>query len=115
MTLGAEILATRPSTNGITLDVLLREQHLLLQGHFPGLAILPAVGQLHWAVQAARNFLAVPGRRVGFHFLKFNRLIRPLGPLRLTLQRGPEATSVNFQLSQFEQECASGQIRFADE
>ena len=114
MSLGPEVLAVRSTPSGITIEIVLRSEHRLLQGHFPAVAIFPGVGQIHWAIEAARQHLDMRESHVSLHQLKFTRLIRPQVPVQLDLQRAPTSNLVFFRLLQSERECASGQIRFAN-
>lgn len=70
-----------------------------LDGHFPGFAVVPAVVQLLWVMDALRSLCGdrVSVRRL--EALKFRGMIRPGDLIHLDLElRGPEGP-VQFRLS----------------
>jgi 3-hydroxyacyl-[acyl-carrier-protein] dehydratase len=112
--LGPRILASCAIEHGVELELSLEANHPLLQGHFPGLPIMPGVGQLHWAIESARANFQPLGELMSLHQLKFLRLIQPGQTLRLTLNNAPGSGDVSFNLQQQGHSCASGRIRFSN-
>jgi 3-hydroxymyristoyl/3-hydroxydecanoyl-(acyl carrier protein) dehydratase len=110
--LGPRVLAARADDHGAELELALPADHPLFDGHFPDIALLPGVGQILWAIEAARQYLRLQGAPVSLHQLKFLRLIQPGGTLQLALRLAPSAHEVAFRLLQRNELCASGRIRF---
>jgi 3-hydroxymyristoyl/3-hydroxydecanoyl-(acyl carrier protein) dehydratase len=67
-----------------------------LQGHFPERPVLPGVVQIHWAIQLAKQHLNLKPLFAGMEVLKFHRIIEPLTPLRLTLEKSEETQKLQF-------------------
>jgi predicted hotdog family 3-hydroxylacyl-ACP dehydratase len=76
-------------TRGLELRDQLREEQILeqrlrvpadlpcLEGHFPGLPVLPGLAQLRWAVEAAAFLRGAPFVPTRIEALKFRELLRP--------------------------------------
>ena len=77
-------------------EITVPEELFYLQGHFPQQPILPGVIQVHWAVMLAAARLGVEPSFKGFEALKFHRVIKPLTPLKLTLEKVEETGKLRF-------------------
>ena len=77
-------------------EINVPEELFYLQGHFPQQPILPGVIQIHWAIQLAASRLGVKPLFGGIEALKFHRVIRPLTPLKLTLEQAEKTGKLHF-------------------
>jgi 3-hydroxymyristoyl/3-hydroxydecanoyl-(acyl carrier protein) dehydratase len=83
-----------------------------LEGHFPGLPILPGVVQLHWVAHFAAEHLQVACKGSRIEQLKFLAIIRPETEVTLTL-RLDSAGMLYFAYSGHERSYSSGRISVA--
>jgi len=77
-------------------EINVPEELFFLQGHFPQQPILPGVVQIHWAVKLAVARLGVEPLFKGIEALKFHRVIKPLTPLKLTLEQAENTGKLHF-------------------
>jgi len=77
-------------------EINVPEELFYLQGHFPQRPILPGVIQIHWAIQLAAARLGVKREFSGIEALKFHRVIKPLTPLKLTLEQAEKTGKLHF-------------------
>jgi 3-hydroxymyristoyl/3-hydroxydecanoyl-(acyl carrier protein) dehydratase len=77
-------------------EITVPEELFYLQGHFPQQPILPGVIQVHWAVQLAAARLGIESSFKGIESLKFHRVIKPLTPLKLTLEQADKTSKLHF-------------------
>ncbi|HWG79777.1 MAG TPA: hypothetical protein VN681_08390 [Stellaceae bacterium] len=96
----------------IDLQLFLPESLLYLQGHFPGLAILPGVVQLDWAIRYARRYLGIGDAAAATVQVKFHRPIRPNRQIELSLAYAAERKRLSFECREAAEVCSSGQIVF---
>jgi 3-hydroxymyristoyl/3-hydroxydecanoyl-(acyl carrier protein) dehydratase len=57
-----------------------------IEGHFPGMPVVPGVVQLKWVLDLARRRLGVRAPFAGCENLKFQKLLRPGDRATLTLE-----------------------------
>ena len=79
-------------------------------GHFPGLAVLPGVAQLAWAVHFAAAQWQLPALIAQAEVLKFQKLARP--PMLLTLQLEKRGDKVLFSFDSEQGRHASGRLAY---
>lgn len=79
-------------------------------GHFPRAPVLPGVVQVDWALGLARQHLDLPPRFAGMEVLKFQQLVRPGDPLRLSLRFDHERGKLYFAYTSAGAPCSSGRI-----
>ena len=77
-------------------EITVPEELYFLQGHFPQQPILPGVVQIHWAIKLAVARLGIEPRFKGIEALKFHRVIKPLMPLKLTLEQAENTGKLHF-------------------
>ena len=80
--------------------------------HFPRLAILPGVVQVHWAVELAREHLGQQGSFRGLRNLKFVNPVLPDTAVTLELEQA--AGELSFIYRAGEQPFSSGRVLFGD-
>jgi 3-hydroxymyristoyl/3-hydroxydecanoyl-(acyl carrier protein) dehydratase len=77
-------------------EITVPEDLFYLEGHFPQQPILPGVVQVHWAVKLAAARLGIDPSFKGIEALKFHRVIKPLTPLKLTLEQDEKTGKLHF-------------------
>jgi 3-hydroxymyristoyl/3-hydroxydecanoyl-(acyl carrier protein) dehydratase len=84
-----------------------------LEGHFPGVPIVPAVVQIHWVLEAAERLCgrAVVVRR--FEALKFRDVIQPGQTVRVTVDLSAAGDGAAFRIEGGPAVFASGRCLFA--
>jgi 3-hydroxymyristoyl/3-hydroxydecanoyl-(acyl carrier protein) dehydratase len=102
----------RHADSRIDLLLFLPESLLYLQGHFPGLAILPGIVQLDWAIRFARRYLAIGDASARTLQVKFHRPIRPNRQIELSLAHAAERNRLSFEYRDAAEVYSSGQIVF---
>jgi 3-hydroxymyristoyl/3-hydroxydecanoyl-(acyl carrier protein) dehydratase len=99
----------------LSLELELTADLPVFAGHFPDTPILPAVAQIGWALQLAREHFELPREFRALHSLKFVRIVQPPGRLALTLTRASDGRTVSFAYSQSGSACSTGRIEFTDD
>jgi 3-hydroxymyristoyl/3-hydroxydecanoyl-(acyl carrier protein) dehydratase len=91
--LGSEVSVLEREEARISARVVVGPRHPYLQGHFPGLPLLPAVGQLRFVEHLLGVALGAPRR---LRAIRRARFLEPVGPgvsLELTVElSGPQAS-----------------------
>ncbi|MCS4230746.1 acyl-coenzyme A synthetase/AMP-(fatty) acid ligase [Stenotrophomonas maltophilia] len=96
------------------LALLLAPELMAFEGHFPGVAVLPGVAQVDWAIQLAREAFDLPPRFLRMDALKFQQVARPHDVLQLHLDWDPVRCVLGFRFSSDHGIHASGKVLFAD-
>jgi len=110
-----EILDVVRSEARVELTLAISERLPYFRGHFPGFAILPGVVQLDWAIQYGRQYFALGEVASNEIRIKFRKPIRPNHRVTLILKHLPARNSIQFDYTDADGACSSGQIRFASE
>ena len=87
-------------------------QLVALDGHFPGLPIVPGVAQLEWVFAAAREGLGVVDAAVRIDRLKFRSIVRPGRTLCVRVERVPGMPAFDFRVFDGEEVFSSGRVVF---
>lgn len=98
----------------VRLALLLVPELMAFEGHFPGVAVLPGVAQVDWAIQLARDAFDLPPRFLRMDALKFQQVARPHDVLQLHLDWDPVRCVLGFRFSSDHGIHASGKVLFAD-
>jgi predicted hotdog family 3-hydroxylacyl-ACP dehydratase len=85
-----------------------------LEGHFPGLPVLPGLAQLEWAVRAAGLLTGAPVRVHGIEALKFRELIRPGESFTAQLKLSAEGQRADLEVLRDGRVAASARLRLGD-
>lgn len=111
-----EILAVRrrmPESRQVVLDLKIPENIVHFSGHFPGMAILPGVVQIDWAVRFAREHFVLTSEFTMLENIKFRTLILPNAQLELALQWNRDSReSIEFSFATSERKYSLGRIVF---
>lgn len=94
----------------VELDI--RADLVVFDGHFPVAAILPGVAQLDWAIAFGRQAFEMPTRFVRVDALKFQQPVRPGTALQLALEWLPGKSSLHFAYTSAEGPHSSGRVVF---
>ncbi|KRG71151.1 AMP-binding protein [Pseudoxanthomonas dokdonensis] len=86
----------------------------VFDGHFPQVAILPGVAQLHWAIHFGRQAFALPPRFLRLEALKFQRVAHAGDTVQLHLEYQPARQSLGFRYVSEHGPHASGRVVFAE-
>lgn len=109
-----EVQALRRIEDGVELDLLLPNDLLYLQGHFPGFPILPGVTQIDWAIRYADEHL---GTAIGAGCdiqVKFRSVIQPGGLITLGLRLSGTRRRLDFDYRNESGVLSSGSVRLED-
>jgi 3-hydroxymyristoyl/3-hydroxydecanoyl-(acyl carrier protein) dehydratase len=71
------VVHERVDTHAAEIGIVVPHDLSFIDGHFPGLPIVPGVVQLKWALDLARRRLGVTGGFAGCENLKFQRALTP--------------------------------------
>ncbi len=105
-----QVLAVRPVTDGVELDLFLSAELLQFQGHFPGVGVLPGVAQIDWAVRLADRHLSLTGGIARTFRVKFRRVIAPDSPVTLVLRREAAKGRLLFEYRAGDEVMSSGSV-----
>jgi 3-hydroxymyristoyl/3-hydroxydecanoyl-(acyl carrier protein) dehydratase len=111
-----EILAVRrriQEMEQVVLDLHIPASIVHFSGHFPGMAVLPGVVQIDWAVHFAREHFALTSKFTMMENIKFQALILPDARLELALLWTDAAKeSFEFSFATSQRKYSSGRIVF---
>jgi acyl-CoA synthetase (AMP-forming)/AMP-acid ligase II/3-hydroxymyristoyl/3-hydroxydecanoyl-(acyl carrier protein) dehydratase len=108
-----EIRAIRREGNRVELDLFNPSNLIQLDGHFPGMPIIPGVAQIDWAVKLAARHLDLPIEAATDYQVKFQRLTLPETFVTLTLVHDAARRRLNFSYQRDADVLTSGTIRLA--
>ena len=108
-----EVLGVERHGDEVRVSLRIQPELRWFTGHFPGMPLLPAVVQTHWAVTFGRQYFTLPPRFTGMSHIKFMRLVTPGAHLELRL-RCTTGGELGFRYVEAGEEAAGGRLRFAD-
>lgn len=88
----------------------IQPQLRVLEGHFPGAALVPGVAQLHWVVSLGMQAFGLSESFADAQLLKFQQPILPGDSVELSLQWQAESGCLQFSLSSARGMHASGRL-----
>jgi 3-hydroxymyristoyl/3-hydroxydecanoyl-(acyl carrier protein) dehydratase len=107
-----EIVGVTRLEDRVELSLVIPSALLYFRGHFPNFPILPGVVQLDWAIQYGRRHFAVGAVSPTTIRIKFRKPIRPNHRITLSLKHLRARNSFEFNYTDAEGACSSGQIGF---
>ncbi|MBR2960867.1 MAG: acyl-CoA synthetase [Burkholderiaceae bacterium] len=100
-----------PQAMTLTLNVSAQTPHF--EGHFPELAVLPGITQLHWVIDLAHRYLGSPVSVAEVKNLKFQALLLPKTLARLHAQFDAVKMQLTFEIRDAQNETvrySSGKV-----
>jgi len=107
---GPEVLGEERHDDELHLSLAVSGDLAFFSGHFPRTPVLPGVVQVDWAIALGQKLLDQPRRFAGMEVLKFQQLVRPGDPLRLTLRFDVERGKLYFAYTCDGKPCSSGRV-----
>jgi 3-hydroxymyristoyl/3-hydroxydecanoyl-(acyl carrier protein) dehydratase len=108
-----EVVSIERSEEHAELKLVVPEALAYFRGHFPGFAILPGVVQLDWAIRYGTQHFALGAVFPTTIRIKFRKTIRPNHRVMLSLKYIRSRNSIQFDYTDADGMCSSGQIGFA--
>jgi acyl-CoA synthetase (AMP-forming)/AMP-acid ligase II/3-hydroxymyristoyl/3-hydroxydecanoyl-(acyl carrier protein) dehydratase len=109
-----DLQQVRHGDGWVELELFNRPDLLQLDGHFPGMAIVPGVAQVDWAVKMGARFLNLPLAAATSFQVKFHRLTLPRTVVTLRLEHDRARNRLQFAYRKPDQQLlTSGSIRLA--
>jgi len=108
-----DLLALRRNGQELELDLYNSPDLVQLDGHFPGMPIIPGVAQIDWVVKlAARHFGLALGAAQNYQ-VKFHRLTLPGTMVTLSLMHDAGRQRLSFSYKRGDDVLTSGVVRLA--
>lgn len=107
-----EVRATRPIEDGVELDLFIPSTLAQLEGHFPGLPIVPGVAQIDWVVKLAARHLNLPIEVARSFQIKFRRVTTANIMVTLTLRHRVSRQQIVFEYRAGDTVMTSGTFAF---
>lgn len=111
---GLEVIGERRGDGCFEQQLRVPADLACLEGHFPGLPVLPGLAQLQWAVKAAGLLTGAPVRVCGIEALKFRELIRPGEVFSAELRLSAERRQAELQVLRDERVAASARLSLGE-
>jgi AMP-binding enzyme/FabA-like domain len=105
-----EVGEVRTGADGVELDLAIPEDLAYLEGHFPGLPIVPGVVLIDWVIELAARHLALPVEVAQTFAVKFRQVIRPGELVTLRLRYDAARRQLDFAYRNDTQPLATGTI-----
>ncbi|OYD81615.1 AMP-binding protein [Azospirillum brasilense] len=105
-----DVRALRPLADGVELDLFIPGDLAQLDGHFPGMPIVPGVAQIDWAVMFANTHLGLGIEAAQSLQVKFRRVTVPDTLVTLTLRHAPARRRLTFEYRCGDETLSSGSI-----
>ena len=105
-----DVRAVRPLANGVELDLFIPGDLAQLDGHFPGMPIVPGVAQIDWAVMFANTHLGLGTAAAQSLQVKFRRVTVPDTLVTLALRQAPARRRLTFEYRCGDETLSSGSI-----
>ncbi len=95
----------------VTAHMVIPEELYYFDGHFDKVPVLPGVVQVTWAMELAKEHLALKGQLSSIESIKFTSIIRPGASMSLSLQYYPEKERLVFTYSVGDKTYSTGKIK----
>jgi hypothetical protein len=104
------VVAAHAEGRSATIELRVQPDLRWLQGHFPGLPVVPGAVQLGWALQFGAEMLGTPATMRAARSVKFERVIQPGRTLTLRLAAGDGPPTLRFEYASARGRYSSGRI-----
>ena len=108
-----EMREMRAIDSGIELDLFIPPELQQLEGHFPGLPIIPGVALVDWAARYAAQYLHLGDGVARSLQVKFRRIMQPGKQVTLTLKHMPRRDRLAFTYRIQDEILTSGNFAFS--
>ena len=105
-----EVREMRAGADGVEFDLVIPADLAYLEGHFPGLPIVPGVVLIDWVIELAVRHLALPVEAAQTFAVKFRQVLRPGELITLKLRHGAGRRQLDFEYRNNSQVLATGTI-----
>lgn len=105
-----DVRAVRSLADGVELDLFIPGNLVQLDGHFPGMPIVPGVAQIDWAVMFANTHLGLGIEAAQALQVKFRRVTVPDTLVTLALRHAPARRRLSFEYRCGDETLSSGSI-----
>jgi 3-hydroxymyristoyl/3-hydroxydecanoyl-(acyl carrier protein) dehydratase len=105
-------LALDPGLRSMSCRFLVPHDLPILDGHFPGVPIVPGIMQVGWAVELARRHALVTGNCRGIVTAKFRRLMLPGMSIDASLEIRSGAGKLQFSFKAGDTVVSTGRLQF---
>ncbi|KAA0678512.1 AMP-binding protein [Azospirillum brasilense] len=105
-----DVRAVRPLADGVELDLFIPGDLAQLDGHFPGMPIVPGVAQIDWAVMFANAHLGLGIEAAQSLQVKFRRVTVPDTLVTLALRHAPARRRLTFEYRCGDETLSSGSV-----
>jgi 3-hydroxymyristoyl/3-hydroxydecanoyl-(acyl carrier protein) dehydratase len=105
-----EVREVRTSTGAVDLDLAIPENLAYLEGHFPGLPIVPGVVLIDWVIELAARHLALPVEAAQTFVVKFRHVMQPGELVTLGLRYDAVRRQLGFAYRNDSRPLANGTI-----
>ena len=105
-------IASENNPKPVLLEIIVPQNLLYFEGHFPVAPILPGVVQVDWAIHFGRQFFSLPAKFTGIQALKFQHVIRAEQAVLLELVHHPQKNALQFRYFSDTEQYAGGRILF---
>jgi acyl-CoA synthetase (AMP-forming)/AMP-acid ligase II len=106
----AEVREMRARAGGLDLVLAIPGNLAYLEGHFPGLPIVPGVVLIDWVIELAARHLALPVAAAQMFVVKFRHVVRPGELVTLSIRYDAGRRQLGFEYRNDSQPLATGTI-----
>lgn len=96
----------------VLLEIIVPQNLLYFEGHFPIAPVLPGVVQVDWAIHFGRQYFSLPAIFCGIQTLKFQQVISAETPVHLELIYQSQKQSLQFRYFSDAGQHAGGRVLF---
>lgn len=106
------ILVETRNEHAVKLGVMIPENLIYFDGHFPSTPIVPGIVQINWVMTYAKKYFDIPSSIKRMEAVKFHHLLLPGDILGMELQWKPKTRKLFYTFSSEEKNFSSGRVVF---
>jgi 3-hydroxymyristoyl/3-hydroxydecanoyl-(acyl carrier protein) dehydratase len=104
------LLAKEDTDAGCILHCRVPENLAYLRGHFPHVAVVPGVCQLHWVIRSIETYSGKTARITAMEAVKFHHMLFPGQAFSLEIRSDRAASKWTYRIFSDHQTFASGRL-----